>query len=440
MKKCLFILFTAFYPCYSQTLHNTQVAGVVRDFTTNKPISAVINLQKKWNIWHTTNEGFNISYSSMQKNDTLIVNAVGYETNCIYVGETNMQQNISIQMKPYLMGLNDSIYTKRLIEGREIIRKSIDFIPKNYHTESIYYDANYQEVIFYEQKEGILEKYDAKLIIADKGYKEDNINVKISLRSLQKNIDKEWDSARQRTFTIGNFYNNFYKSYDYDFIRGINSHNEYSKFSSNFLQSSSFFSKYNLILMGESKIEADSVYVIVGYLKTEFNKNSLNKMIDELEPQKANEQKNEIVQKMKYSSPNENVLDNSLNLSSMAKIHISKQDFAILKIEYKNEIVTQSVPAQLSKPIRGCYETTYKKIDGKYALSKIRCLDYTGRIGTLMQCVSYQELTTNKILHKKRVKNIMTNWVDRKLEIYNLSEIPLDKDEPYKFSPLKPYF
>ncbi len=436
MQKTLF--FVSLLPLFINFNTNeksTNIRGTIIDENTNAPIIATIRLINKWQYWQTFGT-FNINTGRNNSQDTLVISATGYET-LYYPFNQIISKPITIKLKPYLPQMDSVTFVNNCRRGREIVTEALNRIPSNYIAGSFCYEAEFQEIIYFETQDGILETYEGIVNIWDKGISKNNVTTNISPVAFKKQIhNPDWLTLREQTFTFGSYYNQIYKVYDCDIVRGHDSFNEFFKYTNSFFARKDILKKYDLILSGEKKVDLDSVYIIIAQLKPAYRLASINDMMADLDNGGREKYKTEIkdvnLTPALLSTPQKNYEE--------ARILVNKSDFAFLSIEDKNHIAISPHYPQL---IRGASEILYTKYKGKYCLDRVRFLDYTGHIGIrIPQAATYSELRVTKVLSSEEQKKVVKkNYIDRKKELYYVDTVENDSIFSKKvFKQLKPYF
>ncbi|NLJ83080.1 MAG: carboxypeptidase-like regulatory domain-containing protein [Bacteroidales bacterium] len=132
MKNSLLILFTII--CFSVSSQSIEIKGKITDKTTGKGISYVsIRLKNVYLGTAANKDGvFTFKVSKKQLHDSLIFSCVGYKKIILPI-EKITQENI-IQMERQPIELTEVIVQSSSVSAENILRKAIQKIPENYHT------------------------------------------------------------------------------------------------------------------------------------------------------------------------------------------------------------------------------------------------------------------------------------------------------------------
>lgn len=267
--------------CFGQ--YEFKLQAKIIDRVTKKSVIAIAKPKQRWDKWHTTEGILSVGYTASTAVDTLVISSPGYQTFFCELPQKEKEGHyLVIELEPVDSEIDLVMRVKKTKQAEVILTKAIEKIPVNYFNEPLAFESDYQEVIAFGEQEGVAEIYNALITTYDKGAREDNINTKIQVELLQKNINPDWIPAKSKAFTIGSPYNHIYQTHDYDYVRSYYSKNAYSKWSHSFFKPNTLFEKYDLSYTSDMLLGNDSVFVVLATLKPNFQKNTLSGAIEEL--------------------------------------------------------------------------------------------------------------------------------------------------------------
>ena len=185
------------------------IAGKLFDSSTNEPlVFANIRItDRALGVITNLDGSFRIPLRYNQYGDTIEISSMGYETKKIPIREFKKELNI-IKLDPAIINLEEAVVRakakKRRLSARQIVRRAIGNIPKNYALNpfsTIGYYRDYQR-----EKEGYVNLNEAILEVFDQGFDtSDSATTKVLLYRYRKNMNFKRDSISDRAYDYRNY-------------------------------------------------------------------------------------------------------------------------------------------------------------------------------------------------------------------------------------------
>lgn len=95
------------------------------------------------------NGEFKIDIPSHLKNNTISISFIGYQTQLISIDSLKLDQANVFYLEKDITGLKEIVLTskKRTYKPLQLLKKSLNHIEKNYHTDTISFDGYYREIV-----------------------------------------------------------------------------------------------------------------------------------------------------------------------------------------------------------------------------------------------------------------------------------------------------
>jgi len=156
--------------------------GRVTDIDTKEPLPyASISIKGKPIGTVTNADGeFEIYLATPYAGDTLLVSMLGYHSYLIGLAEIKGNKNLPIRLAVRPILLNEVVIVAKKIEPKEIVRRALKNIAKNYPSQSSIISGFYRET--YEENNRNVILVEAALDIYDQGYKK-SMREKVKLKS-----------------------------------------------------------------------------------------------------------------------------------------------------------------------------------------------------------------------------------------------------------------
>src|SRR5258705_1699746 len=166
----------------ARTQSSITLRGKVTDTDSKEPLSyASISIKGKPIGTVTNADGeFEIHVASLYAGDTLLVSMIGYNSYLLSLAGIKEYKylNVGLAVKPIL--LNEVVIVAKKIEPKEIVRRALKNIGKNYSTKPSILSGFYRET--YEENNRNVILFEATLDIYDQGYKKPK-REKVKLKS-----------------------------------------------------------------------------------------------------------------------------------------------------------------------------------------------------------------------------------------------------------------
>ncbi|MGJ3236617.1 carboxypeptidase-like regulatory domain-containing protein [Marivirga sp.] len=284
---------------------------------------------------HSNEEGqFSFRFPLGEKHDTVVISSIGYEDLELLV--TNLKrQDSAYYLSPEQGMLKEVIVKPTKDTLRALVGEAIRKIPFNYSRRSFLLKGFYREMVV--KNNSYIRLLEAAVSVQDNGFDLPYNKLKIRLDELNKSEDYIDYSFFEKVYKyfMGGDENNLYKSFDFDYIRGYNT-------TENYQHLKGYYDRFDFELDSVIKSDNGAVYVL------------------------------------NYYSPTFHLG----GLQSFGKIYINSVDYGIVKLEFNHQFfpVEDSNEARFSQDQEKMFlnnihkqsVVSYRKIGKKYYLSYIK--------------------------------------------------------------------
>ncbi len=180
------------------------IRGTLVDKNTNAPVVfATIRLQEKAiGVISNQDGGFRIPQRFMNLGETLVISCLGYKKKKIRLSDLSPDFNTTIRLEPQPLELQEAVLVgrrKKPPSPRQIIKRAIERIPRNYPTVPFAYVGYYRD---YQLKENeYINLNEALLHITDMGFGQNDLDhTKIQMYDYKANRDFKRDSIADNPY------------------------------------------------------------------------------------------------------------------------------------------------------------------------------------------------------------------------------------------------
>lgn len=284
---------------------------------------------------HSNEEGqFSFRFQVKDNYDTVVISSIGYEDLGLLVSNLISQES-DYYLTPEKGMLKEVVVTASKDTLREILGTAIRKIPYNYSRRSFLLKGFYREMVV--RDNNYVRLLEAAVSVQDNGFDLPYNRLKIRLDELKKSEDYIDYSFFERVYKyfMGGDENNLYKSFDFDFIRGYNTKENYQYLNA-------YYNRFDFELDSVIQSNNGAIYVL-NYFSPTFDLGGLQ---------------------------------------SFGKIYINATDYGILKLEFNHQFfaVEGSNEARFNKDQEKMFlnnihkqsVVSYRKIGRKYYLNYIK--------------------------------------------------------------------
>ncbi|MFS4493844.1 carboxypeptidase-like regulatory domain-containing protein [Maribacter sp. 2308TA10-17] len=351
LLKIVFSLFLVFISNTSFSQQQDYIVGKLLDAKNQEPIAfASIRIKDRaLGIISNIDGSFKIPLKYKEYGDIIEISSMGYQTQEILIQDFSIYELNNVRLQPAILELEEAIVSarkkrRRKLSSRDIVQKAIDRLFENYPTKpysQIGYYRDYQKdkQAYVNLNEGILEVF-------DQGFKAtDSSTTKVSIYNYQENNDFRRDTLARMPYDysfkkgakiIDNGYLSAYGGNEFTILRVHNAIRNYK------IDSYSFVHRFDTDLLENHTFSRDEDSFIA----------------------------NQALYKIRFRK-------NLPRHSAYGALYISKDDYAIYKMEYavyddakKNEAGVEDKNGS-KKQLVFETNTSYRKTGDKMYLSYI---------------------------------------------------------------------